>query len=92
MNRWIRVSLCALVAFGGTATMAGTAAASNDGRSNMGLCSSYLGHLQVRDDVNALIRDFGGVLGISSPGELYSVRAKQHENGPAEQECSPRQL
>ena len=58
----------------------------------MGLCSSYLGQAQVRDDVNALIREFGDQLGISSPGDLYSVRAHQHENGPAEQECSPRQL
>ena len=91
MRRSIRISLCAL-ALGVAMTTAGPAAADNDGRSNMGLCSSYLGQLQVRDDVNALIREFGGVLGISSPGELYSVRAKQHENGPAAQECSPRQL
>jgi hypothetical protein len=91
VRKTVRASLCALVV-AGAAVVAGPAAADNDGRSNMGLCSSYLGHLQVRDDVNALIREFGGQLGIASPGELYSVRAHQHENGPAEQECSPRQL
>jgi hypothetical protein len=91
VRKTVRASLCALVVAGG-AVVAGPAAADNDGRSNMGLCSSYLGHLQVRDDVNALIREFGDQLGIASPGELYSVRAHQHENGPAEQECSPRQL
>ncbi|MDQ3822080.1 MAG: hypothetical protein M3321_02430 [Actinomycetota bacterium] len=91
MRKTVRASACALVV-AGAGVLAGPAAADNDGRSNMGLCSSYLGHLQVRDDVNAIIRELGDRLGIASPGELYSVRARQHENGPAEQECSPRQL
>ena len=87
----LRLAVCtAVVAAAGAAT--GTAGAANDGRSNMGLCSSYLGQLQVRDDVNAIIREFGSQFGIASPGALYRVRAHQHENGPAEQECSPRRL
>jgi hypothetical protein len=91
LKQGIRASLClAVVAV--AATGAGAAGAGNEGRSNMGLCSSYLGQLQVRDDVNAIIRQFGDQLGIGSPGELYRVRAKQHVNGPAEQECSPRRL
>jgi hypothetical protein len=57
------------------------------GGSNMGECSAYLGGMQVRDDVNALIRQYGDLLGVSSPGELYRVRAQQQVNLPPAQEC-----
>src|SRR3712207_8460894 len=62
------------------------------GGSNMGMCSAYLGAtLGVRDDVNQQIRLFGDALGISSPGELYRVRARQPVTLPPELECLPRQ-
>ena len=60
--------------------------------SNMGICSSFLGGMQVRDDVNALIKQFGVVLGIASPGELYRVRARQAESKAPAEECLQRQL
>jgi hypothetical protein len=80
---------------------AGTAAAAADpqpgtivfeaGGSNMGLCSAYLGAtLKVRDDVNQQIRLFGDALGISNPGELYKIRARQPVVLPPELECLPR--
>jgi hypothetical protein len=62
------------------------------GGSNMGECSSFLGGMQVRDDVNHIIKDNGDVLGISSPGELFRVRARQQENLPPAQECLQRHL
>jgi hypothetical protein len=76
------------------------AAAENDapdrvwevGGSNMGLCSAYLGQLGVRQDVNHLIKEFGPMLGISSPGELYSVRAQQPTSLPPAEECLRRQF
>ena len=62
------------------------------GGSNMGMCSAYLGAtLGVRDDVNRQIKDFGPALGISSPGELYRIRARQPVDLPPELECLPRQ-
>lgn len=61
------------------------------GGSNMGMCSAYLGAtLGVRDDVNRQIREFGDALGISSPGELYRIRARQPVTLPPELECLPR--
>ena len=61
------------------------------GGSNMGMCSAYLGAtLGVRDDVNQQIRLFGDALGISSPGELYRIRARQAVVLPPELECLPR--
>ena len=61
------------------------------GGSNMGMCSAYLGAtLGVRDDVNRQIREMGDLLGISSPGELYKVRARQPVVLPPELECLPR--
>jgi len=61
------------------------------GGSNMGMCSAYLGAtLKVRDDVNRQIIEFGDALGISSPGELYKVRARQPVVLPPELECLPR--
>ncbi len=54
--------------------------------SNMGVCSSFLGQQQVRDDVNHLVK----AKGYENPGEIYKVRARQHENLPPEQECLPR--
>jgi len=60
--------------------------------SNMGICSAFLGGMQVRDDVNLLIREYGGFLGIDSPGELYRVRARQAESKAPAQECLQRQL
>ncbi len=55
--------------------------------SNMGICSSYLGAMQVRDDVNGAIRVGGDTLGIRSPGELFRVRAQQTTSLPPAQEC-----
>ena len=80
---------------GGTATPAQADSATivwQAGGSNMGICSSFLGGMQVRDDVNQIIKDFGGVLGIGSPGELYRVRARQAESKAPAEECVQRQL
>jgi len=55
------------------------------GPTNMGICSSFLGHLQVRDDVNKLIN--AGVGGYDNPGELYKDRARDR----SDKECLPRQ-
>jgi len=63
------------------------------GGSNMGECSAYLAStLGVRDDINHAIQEFGPLLGLSSPGALYSVRAQQQVNGAPADECLPRQL
>ena len=73
-----------------------TAHAADDARSNMGLCSSYLGQMDgnfgpnARAEVNHIIQDMGEVLGIGSPGELFRIRAQQHINGTPEQECLQR--
>jgi hypothetical protein len=64
----------------------------------MGECSAYLGQLDVpgvtnvRASVNHVIKQYGDALGLSSPGALYSVRAKQEVNLAPAQECLPRQL
>lgn len=89
-RRTTTVAAAALAA--GVLTAGPAAAAPPSTASNMGVCSSYLGHLQVRDDVNHLIREVGEVLGLGSPGELYRVRAHQHVNGTPEQECLKRDL
>ncbi len=60
------------------------------GGSNMGECSAYLGGMQVRDDVNRIIRQYGDLLGIENPGEIYHVRAQQPESKPPAQECLQR--
>jgi hypothetical protein len=60
--------------------------------SNMGICSSFLGGMQVRDDVNLLLKQYGDLLGIGSPGELYRVRAQQPESKAPAEECLQRQL
>ena len=68
--------------------------------SNMGLCSSFLAHLDVpssgniRAEVNHVIKQFGSFFDppLADPGDLYKVRAHQHLNGPAVEECTPRQL
>ena len=63
------------------------------GGSNMGECSAYLGStLGVRDDINHAIKEFGALLGLRSPGALYSVRARQATSKPPAIECLPRQL
>jgi hypothetical protein len=68
------------------------------GGSNLGECSAYLGQLDVpgvtnvRAEVNHVIQQYGDALGLSSPGALYSVRAKQAVNLAPAQECLPRQL
>ena len=68
------------------------------GGSNLGECSAYLGQRDVpgvpnvRADVNHTIKEFGPFLGISSPGALYSVRAKQQVNLAPADECLKRQL
>ncbi len=54
--------------------------------SNMGICSSYLGSLGVRDDVNRAIRQ-GAIPGLRSPGALFRVRAQQPTSLPPAQEC-----
>ncbi len=58
----------------------------------MGICSSFLGGQQVRDDVNHIIKQFGDALGIASPGELFRVRARQPESRAPADECVQRQL
>jgi hypothetical protein len=61
------------------------------GASNMGLCSAYLGQTQgrlepnARAEVNHLIQTLP--FGYTSPGELFSVRARQEVSLPPEQEC-----
>lgn len=68
------------------------------GGSNLGECSVYLAQLDVpgganiRAEVNHAIKQNGALLGLSSPGALYSVRARQQDNSAPEQECLPRQL
>ncbi len=49
--------------------------------SNLGFCSSFLGPLQLRDDVNKLIK--AGVGGYDNPGQLYKDRARD----PLDREC-----
>ena len=57
----------------------------------MGMCSAFLAHLGVRADINHLIQENPGAFdGAQSPGELYRVRAKQHENLPPPLECHKR--
>ncbi len=65
----------------------------DNGASNLGVCSSFLGGLQVRDDVNHLVK----AQGYDDPGELYKVRAQEHPgkegypNRPTpKEECRPR--
>ena len=61
--------------------------------SNMGLCSAFLAQIGARADVNHLIKEIGPFLPdgpFDSPGELYRIRARQHPNAPAAQECLPR--
>jgi hypothetical protein len=82
------------------ALVPGTAAAATDpattawqaGAKNMGVCSAFLGTAGVRDDVNRAIRLHGDQLGITSPGELFRVRAQQDVTVPPAQECLPRRL
>jgi len=100
----MRMKVATLVVTMGTLlallTMGDTAHAATDastrvwevGGSNLGECSSYLGQLQVRDDVNLLINQYGDLLGIPNPGAVYHVRAKQSVNLPPAQECLPRHL
>jgi hypothetical protein len=52
---------------------------------NMGYCAPTLGQIQVRDDVNRLIK--GGIGGYDNPGEIYSARAQSHDD----YDCRPRQ-
>lgn len=74
--------------------------------SNMGLCSPFLAGLpspvdpvtgeplggNARSGVNQLVIRYGELQpdALSSPGELYKVRAREHPVAPAEQECLPR--
>jgi hypothetical protein len=61
------------------------------GASNMGMCSSFLAALGVRDDINHLIQENPGLFdGAQHPGDLYSVRAKQKDNLPPPLECLKR--
>ena len=61
--------------------------------SNMGLCSAFLAQAGVRADVNHLIREFGPFLPdgpYESPGELYRIRAREHPDASAAEECLER--
>ena len=61
--------------------------------SNMGLCSSFLGQLGARAEVNHLVQEIGPFLPdgpYNNPGELYRIRARQHPNAPAATECLQR--
>lgn len=74
--------------------------------SNMGLCSPFLAGLpspvdpitgerlggNARSGVNQLIIRYGDLQpdGLSNPGELYRIRAREHPSTPPEQECLPR--
>ena len=60
------------------------------GGSNMGECSAYLGGMQVRDDVNQIIRQHGDILGIDNPGQIFHVRAQQAVSLSPAQECLKR--
>lgn len=60
------------------------------GASNMGECSAFLGTQGLRDDVNAMIRERGDVLGIANPGQIFHLRARQPVSLPPAQECLPR--
>ncbi len=64
--------------------------AADAGASNMGVCSSFIGRLQVRDDVNLVIIERGDALGLSSPGELYRVRAQMSVELAPKDECVKR--
>lgn len=64
--------------------------AAEAGASNMGVCSSFIGRLQVRDDVNLAIIERGEALGLSSPGELYRIRAQMTVDVAPEDECVKR--
>ena len=75
-------------------------------QSNLGLCSPFLAGLpspvdpitgkpfggNARSGVNQLIIRYGELQpdALSSPGELYKIRAREHPSAPAEQECLPR--
>ena len=75
-------------------------------QSNLGLCSPFLARLpspvdpitgeplggNARSGVNQLIIRYGELQpdALSSPGELYRIRAREHPSAPAEQECLPR--
>lgn len=75
-------------------------------QSNLGLCSPFLSGLpspvdpvtgeplggNARSGVNQLIIRYGEPQpdALSSPGELYKIRAREHPSAPAEQECLPR--
>ena len=73
-------------------------------RSNLGLCSPFLASLDApvlagdelggnaRSGVNLLIKALGPMLPdeLNSPGELYRIRAREHPDAPAAQECLPR--
>ncbi len=65
----------------------------SDHVSNLGLCSAYLAQLGVRDDVNHLLKQIGPQLPdgpYNSPGELYRIRAHEHPDASAAQECVQR--
>jgi hypothetical protein len=97
-----RVALATLLAAGTIVLGSGPAlgAAKNPGEtpakpvvSNMGLCSPFLGQLGVRPEVNRLVRELGPFLPdgpFDNTGELYRLRAQQHPNATAEQECLAR--
>jgi hypothetical protein len=61
--------------------------------SNMGLCSAFLAQIGVRAEVNHLLKEIGPLLPdgpYNSPGELYRIRAQEHPNASAAQECLQR--
>jgi hypothetical protein len=93
----VRAKACLGVLATSLIAVAPTAASQNPGdtpargeASNMGLCSAFLGQLQARDDVNRILKERGGLLGIDSPGELYRIRAQEHPDASAADECLQR--
>ena len=80
---WVAALIATIIVTGAFPALAAPPA-EPPGPSNMGICSSFLGHLQVRDDVNKLIN--AGVGGYDNPGVLYSVRAQDR----SDQECLQR--
>ena len=87
------LALAAAPAFGAPGTHPDPATTVyENGGSNLGECSAFLGTQRLRDDVNQIIRLNGDQLGIENPGQIYHVRAQQEVNLPPAQECLRRNI
>jgi len=90
--------LGAVVTAVAAALPAAAAPAEDFSKSNMGLCSAFLAQLDPppgSENVRALVNHLiihapPGTFEVRSPGELYRIRAKQHVNASAPQECLQR--